>query len=315
MKRSSIFIAIIALMISSTSLSAAGPNDGIWTVRRQVSGYDSLNIKEIRIDIGAKKTFGILHLADNHICFADSRDPEKKSLLARYRHREFPWANMMLSKELQYAQDNGLYIVHTGDLIDFISEMNLDYAAAIFSEGQWITSPGNHEFAGYMGYFGPEVEDDAHKMTSYEKVQEAFPDNFVISSHIINGVNFVSMDDTYYKITQEQWDLFRKEEEKGLPIVLLTHIPFYTPELYEKASEGGAKFSYLLGAPSECRDRTTLDFLEWLKTRPLLKAVLSSHIHFFHEGQFSTSAMQYVTGCGASGECQKIMFTARKAKH
>ena len=276
---------------------------------REVSGPEALEIRELTLKVGAKKTFDALLLSDTHLTAFDNRDEEKKARLARYRNREFPWAEYHLRQQLTYANEHGLPILHAGDMIDFVSEMNLDQTVALFSEAEWLlTTPGNHEFAHYMGYFGREKEDHAYKMRSYDHVQKAFPYDFKLSSNIVNGVNIVALDNSFYNVSQEQWDLFKKEIDKGFPIVLLVHIPFFVQGLYEDGLKLGRKHSGLCGTTSEGADETTLGFISWLKEQPALKAILCGHLHMFWTEQFSPTAVQYVVGAACNGQGYHITF-------
>lgn len=297
-------ILLIALLVLfSDIMVSAQPGT------RQVSGPEALEIRELTLKVGAKKKFEALLLSDTHLTAFDSRDEEKKARLARYRNREFPWAEYYLRQQLTYANEHRLPILHTGDMIDFVSEMNLDQTVALFSEAEWLlTTAGNHEFAHYMGYFGREKEDQAYKMRSYAHVQDAFPYDFKLSSKIVNGVNIVALDNSYYNVSQEQWDLFKKEIDKGFPIVLLVHIPFFVQGLYEDGLKLGRKHSGLCGTISEGADETTLGFISWLKEQPTLKAILCGHLHMFWTEQFSPTAVQYVVGAACNGQGYHITF-------
>lgn len=279
-------------------------------IARKIEGCGPMDIRHLKIDVGAKRPFQMLHISDSHLVMTDSRDDEKKAKLARYRNREFPWAGLYNERLLAYAEKNRLPIIHTGDMIDFLSEMNLDYAVETFSRGEWITVAGNHEFAGYMGYFGPEKEDAEFQAKHLQHVQEAFPDNLKFTARTVNGVNFITLDDSFYFITQEQWDRVAAEFDKGLPAVMMMHIPFYTPELYRHTSGGGTRFSYLCGAPSdtEREDSLTRKFVEWLREQPQLKVLLAGHLHEFWQERFSPTAVQYVVGGAFRGDAYHIKF-------
>ena len=290
---------IIAIFLSTASSAQT----------RDISGRAELDVKRITVKVGAKRPFELMHNSDSHLVFADVRDPEKKSLLARFRHSEFPWALYCLQKELEYASKNNLPILHTGDMIDFVSEMNLDQAVSVFSIGDWfLVASGNHEFSQFMSYFGPEQETDEYKAQTYDKVQTAYPDDFSVCAKVKNGVNFIALDNSYYKINQAQFDKVKAEFAKGLPVVLAVHVPFYTPELYNRSSDGGKKFSYLCCPPSEDNDALTLEFIEWLKQQPQLKAIFSGHLHFFWEEEFAPGVMQYTVGAGSFGQAYHIRF-------
>ena len=54
---------------------------------------------------------------------------------------------------------------------------------------------------------------------------KAYPYNLHFGSQVINGVNFVSIDDANDDVTQDQVEAFAKEVKKGLPVILLMHVP------------------------------------------------------------------------------------------
>ena len=180
---------------------------------------------------------------------------------------------------------------------------------------------------------GEAKEDDAYKRESYARVQDAYPNDLTFSSRVVNGVNFVAIDDVYYNVTEAQHALFAKEVEKGLPIVLLCHVPFYGPKLYEYVMrETNNKCAYVTGAPLSCTstyeagktypagqewrhrsvqqktDKPTADFIAWLKEQKLLKAILCGHLHRFFKERFSPTAMQYVCSATFKGEACAIRF-------
>ena len=55
------------------------------------------------------------------------------------------------------AKEYGVPIIHTGDLIDFVSLANLERAERFISENDCFTVAGNHEFSLYVG----EAKEDA----------------------------------------------------------------------------------------------------------------------------------------------------------
>jgi hypothetical protein len=170
-------------------------------------------------------------------------------------------------------------------------------------------------------------------MQSYAKVQSAFPNDLTVASRVINGVNFVAIDDGYYNVTAEQHEAVKHEMEKGLPVVLMCHVPLYTPNHCQTILKGnGGLAGYMTGAPlsitetyqqdpsrpasEQWRNRTvqqraeqsTLDFIAWLKEQPQLKAILCGHCHDFFEERFSPTAMQYTVEAGYKGGAYEIEF-------
>jgi predicted MPP superfamily phosphohydrolase len=282
----------------------------------------TVKLREIEIEAGAEKPFSVIHISDSHLAYADERDDERKIKLATRRGKLFRTPEATLRAQRQYAIENNLPIVHTGDMIDFVSEANLDKAKDIFGQGRWIVAAGNHE---YSLYVGEAREDAAYRAKSYDKVQAVYPNDLTLYSQVINGVNFVTLDNGYYRFSKEQFAKMKQEVRKGLPIILVCHNPLYTPELCShslKATKG--KAGNVVGAPrtitdtyaqkerpkgeewrnrniQQRADRTTLRFCKWLKKQEELKGILCGHCHFYFKSQFSPTATQYTVGAGYKG--------------
>ena len=146
----------------------------IFLYAKEESKSTSIGMEEIRnitIPVGASKSFSVLHLSDSHITRVDERDNKRKKDLAFGRSKIFPKAEAYFEAALNYAHQKGLMLLHTGDLIDFVSVANLEYVAEKLGNGHWFTSAGNHE---YSQYVGEAREDAAYKSKSYDKVQASF---------------------------------------------------------------------------------------------------------------------------------------------
>lgn len=298
--------------------------------KKKVVAGTTLNIKKIEIPVGIKKPFSALHIADTHITKVDSRDSERKIMLAADRSRPFALGEHYLDEAIHYARANNMLLIHTGDLIDFVSEANLDAAKLHYDAADWLVAAGNHE---YSLFVGEAKEDEAYKKQSYDKVQENYPNDLTFYSQVVNGVNFVALDDVYYNFTERQHELMEAEMKRGLPVVMLIHVPIYTPKhaQHELESNGG-KCAYMTGAPLEMTskyqcdpslpadqqwrnrsvqqfsDKPTLDFIAWLKEQPLLKGILCGHMHYFYEERFSKTAIQYTVGATYDGDAYEVLF-------
>lgn len=287
----------------------------------------ALKIKTIEIEAGAEKEFSVLHISDSHLALADERNDERKMKLSAKRTKIFGNSQSAIEAQRNFAKENNLIIIHTGDLIDFVSEANIECAARIFSDGEWIVCAGNHE---YSLYVGEAREDAAYRAQSYDKLQRVYPNDLTFYSRIVNGVNFVTLDNGYYKFSKEQFAKMKAEVKRGLPIVMVCHNPLYTPELCDyslKKSKG--KAAYLVGVPRKITDtyahkpqpkgeewrnrtvqqrtdKTTMRFVKWLKKQEELKAILCGHCHYNYKTQFSPTAVQYITGAGYKGYAQIV---------
>ena len=212
-----------------------------------------MNFREIKIPVGATSPFKMLHTTDNHICLADERDDERKRALAAKRMAAFDAASekgaiACCEEVLEYARTHSLPVLHTGDIMDFVSQANLDYVRKAFAGLDVFCAAGNHE---YSLYVGEAFEDEAYKAQSFEMVKAAFPGNIWFQTRLINGIRFVAIDNNYYYIVEEQMRLFKEVAEQGEPIVLVVHNPLYSEDLYRQVMEGKAKDAppYLSAVP------------------------------------------------------------------
>lgn len=329
------FLGTCAAALGAAALSGYGiPGDGDTTVNlaegEKCGKGTGFFPRKLIVAVGAERSFKVLHISDSHLTRVSQEDNDRKKALAEKRRRIFPDAERHLAQALEYVKTNGLYLLHTGDLYDFVSEANLDAASSVLAGENVIACVGNHEFSQYVG----EAKEDAnYKALSAEKVAKAFHRDVTFSSKTVNGVNFVCVDDTYYNFTERQKALMQKEFEKGLPVVMLCHVPMYTPVNLDRIlSRNKGKCGYMTGVPIEITstyesdprrpeserwrdksvqqkaDRQTLEFIKWLKRQKNLKAVLCGHCHNYFAEQFSPTAMQYTVGAGYKGDAYEIEF-------
>lgn len=275
-----------------------------------------LAIRNITIDIGIEKPFRILHSTDNHICVADERDCERKRDLSSKRAAMFGSPVLgncdLFDESIRFAKENELLFLSTGDICDFVSYGCLDYAKKKLSEVEYVFAPGNHEFSKFVG---EAKEDAAYKADSYGLVQAYFKNNLTADSTVINGLNIVTFDNSYYNFTDSQTAFLEKQVKKGLPIALAFHVPIYTEGLYnDQHSDEPGHSCYCIACPEskmhsfpkdryeqQLADKPTLDFVEYAKAQPLIKAVFAGHLHFFRTDILGTWAAKPVQICSDGG--------------
>ncbi len=267
-----------------------------------------MQIKETTIKLGAEAPFSVLHISDTHFILADDRDNERKNKLAIKRARHFEDPVRDLAEASAYAKANHLPIVHTGDLIDFVSEANLDVCKRFVEENDVMFIAGNHEFSQYVG---EATEDEAYRNESLPHVQEFFKEDIRFNSRVIHGVNFIGIDNGYYRFDEDQLQKLKTEVSRGLPIVLFMHNPLYDPAVFDFAYNiHKGHCSALVGVPEEKlmtyteefripverADDITAETVAYIQKEPLIKAVLAGHIHSDFESQITDSLPQFVTG-------------------
>ena len=276
-----------------------------------------LTVHRHRVEVGAKAPFKALHVTDSHLtlCNARENDPRKVELAMR---RSVPWRSNehYLEAAIHHARAKGELLLHTGDLIDFVSIANLECAGTLFLENDWFVAAGNHE---YSKYVGEAREDEKYKRDSYARVQGLYPNDLTFASRVVNGVNFVAFDDVYQYVPEKVPHLFAREVKKGLPIVLLCHTPLYSPDLYERYFKRFGHAKYITGVPDDVLadpktgrkgggGKVAVEFAAYLRSEKLVRAVLSGHIHHHLVSRFSPTAMQLTGGCGAEGVVSELTF-------
>lgn len=223
---------------------------------------------------------------------------------------------------MTYGEENCDLIVHTGDLIDYITKANVDFAREFLQNEKILFIAGNHE---YSQYIGDSWEDMSYRMNSYMSMGydgSGLGVNMFFTSRIAGGINFVGIDDAYLQV--EDWQIKRlsMEVKKGLPVVLFVHAPLFEQALYDRsvaywkdssAYLVGCDEEHLIGyqeilAMSQRPTDTTMRFVEYINKEKRIKAILAGHVHFNFESRLPGGTMQYVTGRGYKGLAREITF-------
>ena len=309
------FLTGVGGIVAASQLPVFADDPAVFPKRGQ---YERLSLAYLHIDAGATTPFSILHISDTHLTDAYPHEDEKKQKLKEIRTITFGGRQEeALRDSLAWAKKNVDYVLHTGDVIDWISEANLDLVKKYWGENVF-GSVGNHEFSRYMWMEKGEGT-LAYKALSDELLRKYYPFDISFASKVVNGVNFVTIDDAYGVVTPEQVERFRAEVKKGLPIVLCMHIPFYTDVMWrahEKYWTGAGKKFTSAAIPrivgdywTQRNDPTTRDFIAYLKCEPMLKAILAGHIHMTLQDRFSPTAVQYTVGGNFMFCGQEVLFT------
>lgn len=266
-----------------------------------------MQIIKNEIHIGIEKPFAFLHMTDTHLTLVDERENERKKELAKSRKQWFSVAEEVLKQASAYAKENDYTICHTGDLLDFVSWANIDRAKSFCQENDVFMAAGNHEFSQYVG---EAWEDAAYRNQSLDKVQAAFHNNIRFSCREVNDVNLVAIDNGYYLFEQEQLYALKEVATQKKPMILFMHTPLYTERLYNFIKARGGDSVYLMATPEEKMDwysehrfrqqkadAVTQEAYDYIMTEPLIKAVVTGHLHVNYEEKLMLGAVQLVTSC------------------
>jgi Calcineurin-like phosphoesterase. len=308
-------LVAVSQLPSFASEASAGDTADVFPERGR---FERLSVSFAVVKIGLEAPFSVLHISDTHLTDAYASENEKKQTLKEGRTKTFGGhQEEALRDSIAWAKQHVDYIVHTGDLIDWQSEANFDLVKKYFGDAM-TGSMGNHEFSTDMWLSDPkETRDEDYKDNTRALVQEAYPFNVRFQSTIMNGVNFITLDDVYGYVTRDQVALFKEEVKKGLPIVLCMHVPFFTDDIWRVTMrfwrDKGPYRNADIPEPSgdylnQKEDPVTRDFISYLKTEPLLKAILAGHEHVTFEDRFSPTCMQYLVASNFLFHAREVLF-------
>lgn len=275
-----------------------------------------VHITKNSLKIGLEKPIKLLHVTDTHISDTDERDDERaRQICSRLPAEEI---RNNFRETIDYCNQNCDMMAHTGDLIAVVSPKSLETVREMLDTCKnYALIAGNHEFSLYMG---EAWEDTAYKMTQYPKVRKYLQEDLLFTAKEIGGVNVVGVDNSYYQV--EPWQLWRLQQEvkKGLPIVLMLHVPLFEESLFKASMAASPECSYLAGCDEEhlmqyhnefreVQQRPTADtlrFIHYVQNEPMIKCLLTGHLHFAHEGTLPGGTPQFVTGLGWEGYAREL---------
>lgn len=268
-----------------------------------------LKIVKTILDIGLGRELSFLHVTDVHIAFDDEGD-------TRGRFRYFPHAPEYFRKIAEYAAKNGLVMLNTGDFLDFLSHKNLEFADKYLLPTDTVYAAGNHDFCHYVGLA---KEDHEYKQEHMKISAPHLPNNLCFYSRMIDGVNFVTLDNSYYLISDGQTELLRAEAARGYPIILGMHVPLFSEAQAEIVLAEGNKCAYLVGAPEEylsaypperrlqqMPDAATLRAIEYIKNETMIKAIIAGHTHLNFEDMLYGRLPQITTDGAFKGVIREV---------
>ena len=277
-----------------------------------------MSINYISLPVGAEKPFSVLHISDTHLKGLAPSDSEssRRHLAKRFVNHDPEDA---LATSLDWARRHKCeFVLHTGDLIDCATDGNVALLRKFLGENANVLyAPGNHEYATDYASPRPPQTEAEFRAVNTPKVQAAAPVDLQFHAQVIRGVNFVMLDDVYSTVPTASVERFHAEVKKGLPIVLCQHVPFFSEGIAiahaRSHTSGFALDELTVPQPSrdfkrQAEDKVTADFIRYLKSEPLLKAILAGHYHCGMSDRFSPTAMQYVVGANFRYCGEEIML-------
>ncbi len=241
------------------------------------------NVLYSTVTVGLEESFTVLHVTDTHLTFTSISDSKELQEQGKKRSKRFGYVQEnKLTYAVNMARIRKMMICHTGDLTDFLSDSNLAKARDFLNHTDCIFTPGNHDVA----------DGDSEARA---RLQATVPYSIDFYYTEYRGVYFVALNNSDHRITAEQLlqlqDVVREEK----PVVLLLHVPLYTPDLYERSMQDGDS-AYLMAVPEEYTakypadryesqkaDKSTQDAYDYIVSQSYIKCILAGHLHFEYE--------------------------------
>ena len=268
----------------------------------------------------------LLHVTDSHLALIDARDAEQVEACSGVRERfgqnrldadgNGIFTEITLAEVMAEAATLGAdLLAHTGDLIHFPSQANVDTAMASLggARTEIMFTSGNHDwlFPGTDTVPGTREEN----WSKLDRLTGGHPSH---QARDIGGIRFVALDDSTYQVTDDQLAFVGEQLTAGLPTVLLYHIPLSLPTLRpptiarwdkplllaEPAWAAGDRELHGIGDDTEA----TLELARVLTRAENLVAAFCGHVHFAHVDTLSPSAAQYVGAAGFEAGRRLVEF-------
>lgn len=271
---------------------------------------------------GLEKPFTIAHLTDSHITLLGEEDAPYKEYWSRmggaYEHTK-SYRGGELSRTDAFKQTLGDAVYHNvdlvllgGDILNFPSPecvrfLQEELAVAALP---YLFISGNHDWhmEGMKGS-ADKLRDEWINKVLLPLYQGNNPYYHALQ---MGGVNIVVIDNSTYQVSQEQLDFYNEQVSKGLPIVLLVHIPITMIDgdygtgdpLWGYDSDNGYYTERRERWPKSGNSPSTVAFAKAVKQTPSV-VVLAGHTHA-NSFDFEGGMVQLVSKYSRDGSYRSI---------
>lgn len=180
------------------------------------------------------------------------------------------------------------YLFLLGDIINNPSESNINLVKSKLDHSgmRYYFISGNHDYL----YEGIDFNLIGVREIWIDKLKPLYHgQNPLNYSAIINGYNFVFIDNSTNQVTTDQLFYFKMEIMKCLPIFLIMHIPIYSDGL-------NWPDHFTMGNPQNTNSQSTIDFIKCVKDAPNVISVISGHTHSEKRYMLSDNLIQMTVG-------------------
>lgn len=268
-----------------------------------------------------KSPFKVMVIADTHLFRDDERGEPYRQYSARMARaynqtRHFKTGEPTnpesgLVEALRVAKEANVALVAlVGDMLSFPSEAAVEWLGERMAEAglPYLYVAGNHDWH-YEGMDG--ALEDLRRTWIEKRLRPLYQgQNPLMAALGINGLRFVALDDSHYEILPEQLEFYRAQVRTAQPLVLLLHIPLYTPgrsvgygcghPQWGAATDRNFELERRPRWPQSGHTEVTMAFHREVFSSPNLLGVFAGHIHRSSLDVFN-GIPQIVTDANATG--------------
>lgn len=208
---------------------------------------DESNIDECQVVIpGISREYRLLFLTDSHIVLPETEGSQEIIDYSDQRLSQFTGETGIVSSDqfLSWISSSGQWeldaLLLGGDIIDSPSPANVSYLKDSLErlEIPYIYALGNHDWTYPWEYMTEKGREEYLALLSpyMVSVENEFSGNTAFHTLELDDFIIAAINNSDNQIPPEALEEYKKIAEKGKPILLLLHVPFYTQPLLDKTS-------------------------------------------------------------------------------
>ena len=193
-----------------------------------------IDITTTKIEASLERPVKILHVTDVHLTYANDKDTPEHHALMRERfdvfHKEGECPaytpKEYFEQAIALAEREQALLVCTGDAIDIHTHGNLEVFWQIVGGHDMMFAVGGHEHQCRCVRTMEEPYPYAERVRG-EIEAELAPFDLYFESRVIGGLNVITADNSLDYFPQRTVEAFKRELERGLPMIVFFHDPIW----------------------------------------------------------------------------------------
>lgn len=262
-----------------------------------------IQLTHTQLSVGLKHPVKILHITDIHLTYANDMDTREHHELMKERTKTFHIEGKLSPKEyfeqaIALAKEENALLVCTGDAIDIHTHGNLEMFKEIVRGEDLMFSPGGHEHQRVC------IRTMEEPYPYWETVRPLLESEFsefdlYFESREIGGINVITADNSLDYFPQKTVEAFKRELEKGLPVIVFFHDPIWDSLL-------NSKEPYHPNIRLTAEDyKHSHEMIDLLLNHPLVITTVGGHGHVDAE-RIIGDKMHYMTAGLFEGQARMI---------